>query len=293
MKAGMRASAQVVADNAFYSREYNNRELVPDHGRYFERWQAASLRARATMTCSLDQRYGEAPGETIDIFPARKGDGSCMMFIHGGYWRSLDKADFSFLAPAWVDAGVSLAVVNYDLCPKVSVEQIVHQMLRASRWLWLHAEDYGMDEDRLYVSGHSAGGHLTAMMMAALWPVFEARLPRDLFKGGLAISGLYDLRPLLQVDWLQPDLRLEEASAYRLSPLFLPPATRAPVMTAVGGDESSEFRRQNALLGARWRGSFAGDIAMPGCNHFSVVDGLGMQSSALFAGARRLMKLDR
>jgi arylformamidase len=277
----------------FYAREYNNRELVPDHPRYLERWAADSARARSTMICYLDRRYGDAAGESMDIFPARKGDGSCMMFIHGGYWRSLDKSDFSFLAPSWVDAGVSLAVVNYDLCPKVTVEEIVRQILRASRWLYLNAEQFGMDEDRLFVSGHSAGGHLTAMMMAALWPVFDRRLPRDLFKGGLAISGVYDLRPIVQVDWLNGDLRLDEAAATKLSPLFMPPATRAPVMTCVGGAESSEFLRQNHSLGERWKSAFAGDIPMPGRHHFSVVDGLGEQSSALFAGARRLMKLDR
>ncbi len=280
-------------DIGFYSREYNNRALVPDHPRYFERWARDSGRARATMACHLEQRYGDAPGETMDIFPARKGDGSCMMFIHGGYWRALDKKGHSFLAPAWVGAGVSLAVVNYDLCPRVTVEEIVRQMLRAGRWLWLRAEDYGMDEDRLYVCGHSAGGHLTAMMMAALWPALDARLPKDLFKGGLAISGLYDLRPMLQVDWLNADLRLDEAAALKASPAFLPPATRAPVMTCVGGDESPEFKRQNALLAERWKGVITGDIPMPGRNHFSVLDGFGDPSSALFAGGRRLMQLDR
>jgi arylformamidase len=280
-------------DKTFLGRQYNNRDLVPDHPQYFARWDQASARARATMTCHLDRRYGDMPGETLDLFPARKGDGSCMLFIHGGYWRSLDKKDFSFLAPAWVDAGVSLAVVNYDLCPAVSMDEIVRQMLRASGWLWLHAEDYGMDQDRLYVSGHSAGGHLAAMMMCSHWTVFDAQLPKDLYKGGLAISGLYDLRPLLHVDFLQGDLRLNEESAERLSPALIPPATRAPVMTCVGGDESSEFRRQNGLLRECWRGAFAGDIAMPGRNHFSVVDGLAEQSSALFAGARRLMKLDK
>ena len=280
-------------DAAFYSREYNNRELVPDNEVYVQRWLADSQRARATMSCHLDLRYGDAPGETLDLFPARKGDGTCLMFIHGGYWRSRDKQDFSFLAPSWVSSGVSLAVVNYDLCPAVTVEEIVQQMLRASRWLWLHAEEYGMDEERLYVTGHSAGGHLTAMMMAALWPVFDARLPKDLFKGGLAISGLYDLRPMVQVDWLNGDLRLDEAQALKSSPAFLPPATRAPVMTCVGGDESTEFLRQNTLLGERWRNVFAGDIPMPGRHHFSVLDGLADPSSALFAGARRLMKLDR
>jgi arylformamidase len=282
-----------VSDKELISREYNNRLLVPEHPQFFSRWAGASARARSTMTCYLHRRYGDMPGETIDIFPARKGDGTCMMFIHGGYWRSLDKSDFSFLAPAWVDAGVSLAVVNYDLCPNVTIEEIVREMLRASRWLWLHAEEYGMDQDRLYVSGHSAGGHLAAMLICALWPVFDSQLPKDLWKGGLAVSGVYDLRPLVNVDWLNEDLRLDEAAALKVSPAFLPPATRAPVMTCVGGSESSEFRRQNALLAERWRAAFAGDIPMPGRHHFSVVDALAEQSSALSAGARRLMKLDK
>jgi len=280
-------------DKVVLSKLYNNRELVPDHPQYFARWAEHSQRARATMTCHLDLRYGDAPGEAIDLFPARKGDGSCLMFIHGGYWRSLDKKDFSFLAPTLVGGGISLAVVNYDLCPKVSMEEIVRQMLRASRWLWLHAEDYGMDQDRLYVSGHSAGGHLTAMLMAAIWPVFDPQLPKDLWKGGLAISGVYDLRPLVDIDWLNVDLRLDEAAAMRLSPAFMPPATRAPVMTCVGGEESSEFLRQNMLLGERWRSAVAGDISMPGKNHFSVVDGLADPASPLYLGARKLMKLDR
>ena len=280
-------------DAEFLSRAYNNRALVPDHQQYIDRWTEDSQRARSTMKGYVECRYGDMPGETIDIFPARKGDGSCMMFIHGGYWRALDKKDHSFLAPAWVDAGVSLAVVNYDLCPRVSMDVIVQQMLRASRWLWLNAEDHGMDQDRLYVSGHSAGGHLTAMLMCAVWPVYDARLPKDLWKGGLAISGLYDLRPLQQVDFLQPELRLTDDSALRLSPAFIPPATRSPVMTSVGGSESSEFLRQNALLAEHWRGAFAGNIPMPGRHHFSVLDGLADQSSALFQGARKLMKLDK
>ena len=280
-------------DTSFFSREYNNRELVPEHPQYMARWAEGSARARSTMTCHLDCAYGEQPGEAMDIFPARKGDGTCMMFIHGGYWRALDKKDFSYLAPAWVDAGVSLAVVNYDLCPRVSMEEIVRQMLRASRWLWQNAEEYGMDQDRLYVSGHSAGGHLTAMLMCALWPQLDARLPKNLWKGGLAISGLYDLNPLMQVEWLNGDLKLDAQSAHKLSPAFMAPATRAPLMTCVGGAESSEFQRQNALLGSRWRKAVAGHIPMPGKHHFSVIDALAEPGSALFDGARRLMKLDQ
>ena len=278
---------------AWLDRMYNNRELVPDHGVFLTRWAQDSARVRAELRCELDVAYGDADEETLDIFPAAAAGAPVLVFIHGGYWRALDKSDFSFLAPSWVDAGVSLAVVNYDLSPRVSIDEIVRQMLRASRWLWLHAEEYGMDQDRLYVSGHSAGGHLTAMLMAALWPVFDRSLPKDLWKGGLAISGLYDLRPLVDVDWLNADLKLDAESALRLSPAYLPPATRAGVMTCVGGDESSEFLRQNALLASRWRSVLVGDIAMPGAHHFSVVDALADQKSPLFAGARRLMKLDR
>jgi len=276
-------------DRAFLTREYNNRELVPDHPRWFARWKDDSARARAALEARLDLRYGDGPKETLDFFPARKRGAPCLMFIHGGYWRALDKSDHSFVAPPWVEAGVSVAVVNYDLCPGVSMEEIVRQMLRASRWLWLHAPEHGIERERLYVSGHSAGGHLTAMMLAALFPSFDQRLPKNLWKGGIAISGLYDLRPLMSVDFLQPDLRLDEASALRLSPAYLPPATRAPLVTAVGGDESSEFHRQNALLGERWKAVLAQDVPMPGRHHFSVIDALAEPGSALFAATRRLM----
>jgi arylformamidase len=281
-----------MADAAFYSREYNNRELFPDHPRHFARWAEDSARARGTMTCYLDRAYGPSPAETLDIFPARKGDGSALVFIHGGYWRSLDKRDFSYLAPAWVDAGVSLVVVNYGLCPAVSIERIVQQMLAASAWLYRHAGDYGMDEDRLFVSGHSAGGHLAAMMLAALWPAYDRSLPKDLYKGALAVSGVYDLRPLVQVGWVNGDLRLDEATAHKLSPAFLPAATRAPLALAVGGLESSEFKRQNALLAQRWKAVLASDVPMPGKDHFTIVDGLAERASPLFAATRRMMGLE-
>ena len=172
--SGEKSGDERPPDKLSLSQLYNNRELVPDHPQYLARWAELSARARNTMTCYLDRRYGEAPGEMVDIFPARKGDGSCMMFIHGGYWRALDKKDFSSSRrPGSMPGIVSLAVVNYDLCPRVTMEEIVRQMLRASRWLWLHAEEFGMDQDRLYVAGHSAGGHLTAMLMCAIWPAFD------------------------------------------------------------------------------------------------------------------------
>ncbi len=274
-------------------KEYDNRARVPDHAQIFQRWDTGAARARSTMICYLDREYGSAPGEKLDIFPARKGDGSAMMFIHGGYWRSMDKRDFSFLAPVLVDAGISLIAVNHDLAPLASIEQIVSQMLRASSWLYRHVEQYGMDEERLYVAGHSSGAHLAAMMMAAIWPIYEPDLPKNLFKGGLALSGLYDLRPLVGLANLQNDLRLDEEGALKVSPAYLPPATRAPVFTSVGELESPEFKRQNSLLAQRWKSLVAENLPAPGLNHFTILDALADRDSAIFAGTRRLMKLDR
>lgn len=279
-------------DKEFLSREYNNRERVPEYPQFLDRWVADSARARATLGGDLDRRYGDGPGETIDVYPARVPASRCLMFIHGGYWRALGKNEFSFLAPAWVDAGVAVAVVNYDLCPQVSVEQIVRQMQRASGWLWRNAALYGIDRDRLYVAGHSAGGHLTAMLLSARWPAFDPALPEDLWKGGIGISGVYDLEPLLEVDWLNADLRLDAQSARALSPAFLQPATDAPLLACVGADETSEFLRQNALIARRWRRILAGELVLPGRHHFSVLDALIEPENPLYAGARRLMQLD-
>jgi arylformamidase len=271
--------------------EYDNRARVPEHPAILTRWAERSARARASLTCLLDRAYGGGARARLDVFPARNGNGTALLFIHGGYWRAMDKSDFSFLAPAWVGTGVALVVVGYDLCPQVSIEQIVRQMLSASAWVYQHAADYRIDPGRLYVSGHSAGGQLAAMLMAAAWPRYQQGLPPDLFKGALVISGLYDLRPLVNVDFLRTDLCLDEEAALKVSPAYLPPATRAPVYTCVGGRESGEYLRQNRLLRERWRRVVAADIPMPAANHFTVVNALADQASALFAGARRLMNV--
>ena len=272
-----------------YEAEYDNRSRVPEHPEIFARWQREGAAYRAAAhNPKLGIGYGPSSRRTIDLFPAKDDDKAPLaMFIHGGYWRSLDPSMFSQMAAGPNARGITVAVVGYDLCPNCSIADIVEQMRAACLTLWRKRRQ------RICVYGHSAGGHLAAMMMCAQWPHFDPRLPKDLWKGALAISGVYDLRPLIEVDFLQPDLRLDEALATRLSPALMIPATRCPVMTCVGGDESSEFHRQNAMLGERWRTAFAGDIPMPGTHHFSVVDGLAEQKSALFAGARRLMKLDK
>ena len=276
--------------SAYYDRQYNARAMIPDHPQIFERGAQRSQEARASLRCHLDLPYGPSAAEKLDIFPAEGKSEALLVFIHGGYWRSRDKSDFSYLSPAFCRRGVSVALPNYALCPAVGIEDIVKQLLLAIAWLWHHGARYGADARRLYVAGHSAGAHLAAMMLAARWNDYRAGLPRDLVKGALAVSGIYDLEPLVHAPFVNVDLGLDLAQARRLSPANMPPATAAPLYTAVGGEESDEFKRQNALIARRWREVFAADIPMPGCNHLTVLERLADEGSALFTGAMQMMR---
>lgn len=275
----------------FYNREYNARSRVPNVADIFARWKTDSASARAAShRAQLDLTYGSGASETLDFFPAGQANAPVFVFIHGGYWRSLDKADFSWVAPELARAGVNVAVPNYALAPAVSIEHIVRQLLAAHAWLWRNARQLGFDRARIAVGGHSAGGHLTAMMLAARWSQWADDLPADLLKGGYAISGLFDLNPIAKTPFLNVDLKLDAQSATRLSPALMPPATRAPLVTSVGGDESSEFLRQNALIGRRWKRVLRADIAMPGHNHFTVCDDLARPGSAMFNAVLQLCR---
>jgi len=270
-------------------RQYNPRMTVPDHTDFLLRWARRSAEVRARLQCETDLRYGVTPAETIDVFPAAHVGAPLFAFLHGGYWRALDKSDFSFLAPAFVDAGVTLAVVNYGLAPAVGIEEIVRQTLRACAWLWRNEAGLGADPKRLYVGGHSAGGHLTAMMVAAKWSCYARDLPDDLFRGGVCISGLYDLTLLAQAPFLREVLNLDESGARHVSPVSYRPARNVPLLTAVGALESGEFRRQNSLIARTWPHCPVRDVAMPGKHHFSIVEALGDADSALFGETRRFM----
>ena len=263
------------------------------YGRGFPGYRDAlrHLANRAAMPM-LIRRYGPHPDNLADLRMPDTVPSGLAVLIHGGFWlRQYERDSMETMAVDLAGRGIATLNVEYRrLGTGGGWPGSSQDVQTALRWKSSHPDLTGL---ATAIIGHSAGGHLTAMLMCALFPAFDRALPKDLWKGGLAISGLYDLRPLLSVDWLNGDLRLDAQSALKLSPAFMPRATRAPVMTCVGGGESSEFLRQNALLGSRWRAGFAGDIPMPGKHHFSVMDGLADPKSALFAGARRLMKLDR
>ena len=274
----------------FCEHEYNARASIPEHPQIFARWAEQSAATRRLRPCLLDLAYGETAGERLDLFPARRDGAPLLVFIHGGYWRSLDKSDFSWIAPAFVNHGVSVAMLNYGLSPKTPIEDIVRQMLRAHAWLYRNGDRLGFDPTRMFTAGHSAGAHLTVMTMAALWPVFAPDLPADLVKGALAVSGIYDLEPLVYAPFLAADLMLTAARAKQLSPVLMAPASHAPLYTAVGGLESGEFKRQTQLIGKAWRRNLSRNVPMPAWHHLNIVDELANPASALFDAAIELTR---
>lgn len=273
----------------YYSQQYNPRAMIPEHSRIFTRWVRESNHVRRTKSGLYDLAYGEAAGERLDFFPARRGGSALLVFIHGGWWRSLDKSDFSFIAPSYLDAGFNVALLNHTLAPHATIEDITRQQLRALAWLYRRAEQYDFDPQRIVIVGHSAGAHLAAMMMAAVWPAFDPKLPADLIKGGVLLSGVYDLDPLLHVDFVNMDLQLTAQRTALLSPAWMPQAHHTPFLSAVGGCESDEFKRQNGLIGENWKASHVGDIALATDNHLTICDAFATNGHPLFEAVAKLV----
>jgi arylformamidase len=271
-------------------RDYNPRIGVPNVASLFARWQQRAADARAQLACRLDLRYGAAPAETLDFFPARDSNRPLFIFVHGGYWRALDKQDFSWIAPAYVAAGFSVAIPNYGLAPATPLPEIVAQVRRACAWMYTNTRELRIDATRIVCSGHSAGGHLAAMMLATNWPSSSALLPRRLLSGAVAVSGLFDLAPLAQAPFLRDDLRLDEALVEQLSPVHQELRNDAPLVRAVGALETSAFHRQSELIAEHWPlACRSALIDLPECNHFTACDALGTPTSPIFAAACNLL----
>jgi arylformamidase len=278
-----------LGSEAYYTEQLNARAAVPDHPEIIARWQADSAQARQSETGLLDLAFGSAPMEQLDFFPADQAGAPLLVFIHGGYWRSLDKSDFTFIVPAYRRAGFNVALTNYTLSPHASVEEITRQQLRALAWLYRRSARLDFDRNRIVIAGHSAGGHLAAMMMAAHWPVFGSDLPGDLIKAGVLMSGLYDIEPVRHAEFINTDLKLDMASALRLSPAWMPQPTSAPFITAVGDLESDEFKRQTALIASQWRHGFEREVPLHQENHFTICDCFGDESHPLFKASCELI----
>jgi arylformamidase len=264
--------AAIAVTPEFVERGYNNRAAVPDHPRWLALFTEASATTRAALAPKLDLRYGSGPKQTLDLFvPAGAARGT-FLFLHGGYWRALDKSDFSFVATPFVAAGYTVAVANYDLCPDVSIATIVDECRRAVTWIVREGATHGANPDRIVVGGHSAGGHLTAMLFTTDWSTLG--LPGNPIAGGVSVSGVHDLAPMVLFSF-NADFKLDDAEAARQSPVRLTPRTRVPLVLAAGADETSEFVRQTQILWDAWPANrpagARAPMLIPGRDHFSVV----------------------
>lgn len=284
-------------DNDFLEREYNPRATIPNGLALFLQWKRRASDARAACNPRIDLAYGDAPEEKLDFFAASDAGGAgspVLVFIHGGYWRALDKADFSWIAPPYVAAGISVAVLNYGLAPKTAIPKIVEQVRRAIAWIHGRADELGADNGRIFCSGHSAGGHLTAMMLATDWSAVAPGLPSTPLAGAMSISGVFDVEPLTRAEFLRHDIGLDAGAARALSPAFLPLHSPVPLIRAVGALETAEFHRQQELIKTRWPSvCSAALLDVPACNHFTVCEAFATPGNMLFEAMRTAIQRTR
>ena len=266
--------------------QFMPRLAVPDHETWLAGHAELSRTATATLPCRLDVPYGDTPLQTLDIFPAAQAQAATLVFYHGGYWRALDKSNYRFIALSMAPAGIATVLVNYDLCPAVTLGDIVRQTMASVAWIHHNGLSHGCDPRRLHVSGNSAGAHLAAMTLAQDWPA--SGLPADIVKGACCITGIYDLEPVLRIE-ANADIRLTADAVDRNSPMFLPPRTRAPVVVAVGADEPPLWIKQSTDYAAMLRanGVPCDLLTVPSAHHFSITRSLAEPEGLLPKVIRR------
>ena len=253
-----------------------------DGSPYYESWPQESAAARAELECRENVRFGPTIDEYLDIFPATREGAPVHLFIHGGYWRVFSAKDFSFVARELVDQGVTVVLNNYSLCPKVTMDEVVRQNRAAVKWLVDHAAEFGADPTNITVSGHSAGGHLTAMTAVADWQR-DYGLDANPVKAAIGISGLYDLGPFPYTD-LQSHLQLTHEQIQRNSPINLVGGSLPPLWLVVGATETPEFHRQSDAFAEvlERAGERVERVTVEDTNHFTVLQGLKDPKSRLF-----------
>ncbi len=280
-------------DPAWLDQQYNALAANPDAPSIFARWAAASAEARAKAGHQADRRYGPGARQTMDWFDGGRADAPVLVFIHGGFWRGSDKSFHSFIAPAFLAKGCDVVLLSYDLCPTISMQALALQVVDGLAHIHRELRARGRGSARIVVAGHSAGGHLGAMMLACDWQRVGRDLPAGLVTRVLAISGLFDLEPFRHAPFLKDAVRLDAESVRRLSPVrFAAPVGRV-LHAAVGALESSEFHRQTAALVESWgTGVVPVSMSLAGKNHFTVLDDLASPGTRLHGTACDLLGID-
>jgi arylformamidase len=260
-----------------YEVEYNNRARVPEHPAIMAQWASDAEAYRAASSCELGVSYGDTPRQYYDLFrPQHIKSDAIVMFMHGGYWQALDPSSFSHMASGLNAIGVPVAVVGYDLCPHVTVGQIIWQMRNAA--IALH-QRFQMP---IIACGHSAGGHLAACLVATDWSEMGPELPAQLVRSGYGISGVYNLKPLTETS-VNAALKLDMSEAEARSPFFWPAPAGQIMDAVVGGTESAEYLKQSRRLADVWdlSGVKTSYAEIEGANHFTVIDPLKDANSAM------------
>lgn len=282
-----------------FDAQYNLRAGRPDYEvTVIPGWTRDSEAARATLDCALDLRYGEGEKQKLDVFRCGDTAAPTLVYFHGGYWQRGDKSVYSFLATPFVATGINVVVVGYDLCPAVTITRISEEAREALAYIWRNADDLRINRARITVMGHSAGGHITQMMMATDWPAFgadlSAHLPADLIKAGIPVSPLSYLEPVRLTEALNTGIRMDAAEAEAESPMTKhPPLTDAPQLVVVGGAETAEFHRQARMYIEKYATpARAMELyIVPGVDHFDELNVLADPASSFFAKTCQVLNL--
>lgn len=261
-------------DQDSLDKAYDNRGRFPDTADCKNAQSVGSDEAKAAYENKLDVRFGDGDADLLDIyFGEGTGPRPIHVFFHGGYWKSNTKDDFGFVAKPFVPHGVTTVVVEYPLIPTVRMEGLIDRCRASLEWVWRSAESFGGDRNRITISGHSAGGHITAMMMQTDFPSYGEGLPQDLIKAGCSISGVSDLEPV-RLSFQNDELQLSAEEAKEFSTLFMEPAHSGPLLAVVGSLEGDEFVRQTTDLADAWsaKGMDVESWVMDGKHHFTTIN---------------------
>ena len=270
--------------------QYNPRESVPEYPELAKVRAAQARKVRATAKSWLNVPYGNSPREMLDIYAADKTGGPVLVYIHGGYWRSGSKEDNCNFVPTFTKRGATVVLVEYDLCPQVTVTDIVRQTRSAIAWVCKNIIRYSGDPARIYVSGHSAGGHLTAMALAHDWAT--EGLPLDCIKGAVATSGVFDLEMVPKIS-VQEQVKLTPEAAKLNSPFLNAPKVKCPLVVAVGSDEPKGWQRmsEDYYNYCKQQGMSAEYLIVPGANHYTMSEQLLDETNPLAQAMIKQMKI--